>query len=559
MFKSIHKLVFFIYIVFISVNFIKAEDNITLSYIPFNSVSIGDGFDAYKEKIKNSPLKETSVKEIQKEKVIYKIKFIPDIVSLSKEIGVFDNPSSVFIDSLKTKFLSDAKVNDYTLSYLISVKVTNSLSVLRDPPQLNEEALKILSKKESNLQKIKTFTENFGNYFLKGVEKGGEFISLIKIVPNSKWDYKNIKEQFEYIGLKWENRKKILKELKKLAKNHEIVTKTISVANIRILPMDNTEDIFKTAEEFPEKIKEYPTAISYVFSPYTVFKEYEKIKPKKEQTGKYLIKARNSYMDRISLANNLLFIIKNDKQFRFDFLKKKEQMINYKKIADKSLNDSLLIKLNFSRYAKGEIKAEELLKTIPPLKKYTADLTIPLRYKASIPKEKLKVAEKKLFAFKRKEAVNDESHKSVKAPWIELNTLFHIEKKGKIIFLTSAMKAKKDEKTSFYRKNHEIVFDTYIDFPGLRFKEIENKKGSLFTNTITEKLNWKKFKGKGVLKSAFCGYDIEGEEDKANMGCVKILFNDLKVSFVHEEDFLKEPVIYERADKRFSLINKKGD
>jgi len=554
--KPFYKKIFFILISFILVNLMQSKE-ITLPELPFNETNIGEGLDIYKIKPKKSALISPTINEIQENKnITYKIKFIPDIQSLAKEIKVSNIPSLIFTDYPKTKFIEDIKIDDYSLSYLIHIKVVNSVLSIKEPIKLNEEALKILSKKDSNNKKLSEFEKRFGNFFLKGVEKGGEFIALIKIIPNSKFDYKNIKEELKYIGLKWNKKEKILKYFKKLSKNHAITTKNLIISNAETVPSENIEEIFKNAETFSQKNQNHSAIIGYILSSYDIFKEYKKISQKRKNSQeKYLKKAQNLYMDYITLSNDLSFIIKNDKQFRFDMLKKKEQTINYKKISDKSLNHSLLIKLNFQRYKKGEINEEAIVKDIPPLKKYLNNLLIPPRYKASLKKEPLKTPEKKIFASKENKNAKDFPYKDKKAPWILLKSSFHIEKNGKIIFLTTKIRTKTKNGKYLSNTNHEIVFDSYIDYPGLRFVKISKKEGSLFTDTISEKLNWTKFNGEGVIKSAFCGYDIEGEEKKINMGCVKISFDKLKVVFEHVEDFLKEPVVYHKAADIFSFVS----
>ncbi|NPA81097.1 MAG: hypothetical protein GXO31_00625 [Epsilonproteobacteria bacterium] len=537
-----YKIIFII----LSINVIFANDIVINKYQKID-LHIGEGFDLIKNEIKNSPLKNIQTETFNDtQKVTFSLKFIPDIKTLANELNLLNNFEFLLEDSKKSSFLEDALIDDYSLNYLLYVKVINSFEILKEDSNLSKEIKEILKQKNSK----EKFQEKYGDYFVRGVLKGGEFIGLIKIYAKSKFDYKNIKDEIGLISLKWNHKDQFIRLLKEISKNHQIDIKNLIIANSEILPSDNIEDLFKTAEVFPSKIYDNSTPIEIILTPY----ENLPTPSKKNQEISKEIKKR--YLNYQTLKNDLFFIMRNDSQFRFDLSNKKKLMINYKKIMDTCKNDSLLLKLNYNRFRKNEIKFEDIIKEAAPVQEYIKDLKIPSRYKAYLPNSPIPAPEKKIFASRISERNITNPHPKTKAPWIDLKTDFSIEKNGKIIFLNSLLTAKNSRNKTLFRENHEIVFDTYVDFPGLRFSKIKEKEGNLFTDTITKENNWQKFKGEGVLKSAYCGYDIEGEEEKIeDMGCVQISFKDLDIEFSHEEDYLKTPYLYLQAKDIFSIIH----
>ncbi len=527
---------YLVFFIFFTLNSIFAND-IVINQIFQKYIQIGQGFDLLKNKIKNSPF-ENIQKEIfnDTQKVTFNLKFIPNNLSLAKELNLLNNNEFLLQNSKKEAFFEDSLIDDYSLNYLLDVKVINSFEILKNP-KLSKEAQKLLKNS-------KEFKKLYGDYFINGILKGGEFLALIKINTNSKLDYKNIKRDIDLLNLKWSKKDRFLKILKNLSKNHQIDIKNLIISNSEILPSDNLEDLFKNAEIFPSKIYSDSVDIEMILTP------YEQLKSSID--NKISKKIKTIYLNYQTLKNDLFFILRNDSQFRFNLLKKKQQLINYKKLMDLLSDNFLLMKLNYQRFIKGEINYEDIIKNIEFKKEYE-EIEIPQRYKATIPNKKVKVPSKKIFATNKGKNIKD--HNNTKAPWIDLLSYFHIEKNGKILFLTSKIEAKNSKGEFLQKENNEIVLDTYIDFPGLRFIDIKNKKGELFTNTLNSKNNWKKFKGEGVIKSAYCGYDIEGEEKRESMGCVEINFKDLKIDFEHEEDYLKLPFIYLKAKDIFSFTN----
>ncbi len=527
------KILYIIYFIFFTFYTAFAND-IAINQSFAQKEPIGFGFDFLKNKIRNSPFEKIEKESFNDtQKVIFKLKFIPDIKSLATELNILKNNEFLLENSKKTQFIENSLIDDYSLDYLIYVKVINSFEILKNP-KLSQEAKKAL--------KERSFEDKYGNYFINGVLKGGEFIGLIKISTNSRYDYKNIKNNMETIGIKWERKDKILNFLKHLSNNHQIDIKNLIISNSEILPSDNLDDLFKNAEIFPSKIYNNSTDIELVLTP------YKNLKNKIPENFK---KIQSRYLNYQILKNDLFFILRNDSQFRFDLIKKQKNLIEYKKITDLCKNNSLKLKLNYKRFQKGEIEYKDILKDLESIKEYK-NIKIPIRYKAAIYKNKIKIPFKKIFASIFIDS-NKTFHPDTKAPWIDLKTDFQIAKNGKIIFLNSKIVAKNSKNGLIANENKEIVLDTYVDFPGLRFKNIEEKRGELFTKTITPKNNWQEFFGKGAIKSAYCGYDIEGKNQKENIGCVQIDFKKLNIEFMHEEDYNKEPPIYIKAKDRFSF------
>lgn len=553
MYNLFNKLIIYIFILFFTYNLSYAKDLI-INHISKVGIDFAVGFDTLSEEVRKSAVQTPSVQTNQgNQEVSFKISLIPNSRVLAKELGFLNGGSTIFNETQKASFIRENKINDYSLTYLLYVKVKNSSSSLKNPVELSQEAKDILLAKGKKADKIKKFRDLYGDSFIKEIIYGGDFIGLIQISTKSKYDYKNIKDEINFIGLKWNKKDALLKAFKDIAKTHEVNIKNIVLSDLNIIPADNLDELFKNAELFPGKIYNHGIPIEDIITPYTVFDEYKTLYKEDNTTKDTLLNIRKIFLDHLTLKNNLSFIMKNNKEFRFDPVKKKENMVNYNKIADKNDKNSILIELNFKRFKKKEIKAKDILKDIEPIKNYLSDLNIPKRYRAFLISEPLNISEKKVFAVKKRDRKDlNVTFLDKKAPWIALKTLFHIEKQGKIIFLTSDIIAKKDEKTFLKRDNNEILFDTYVDYPGLRFKQIKNKTGELFTDTVKENQNWLRFEGKGVIKSAYCGYDIDGNEE-SSMGCVKISFDQLKVKFEHEEDYLKEPYVYQKAINVFSF------
>ena len=109
-----------------------------------------------------------------------------------------------------------------------------------------------------------------------------------------------------------------------------------------------------------------------------------------------------------------------------------------------------------------------------------------------------------------------------------------IQNRGKIT--RSKIKLSVRIGTKFHEETQKtkLLFDSYVDFPSLRFKNIKNNYGKItFTLPFNRYTQQKEIQGNGIIQKAQCGYDLSAT------GIMKVFCKDIKFS----------PIVLETANE----------
>jgi hypothetical protein len=112
-----------------------------------------------------------------------------------------------------------------------------------------------------------------------------------------------------------------------------------------------------------------------------------------------------------------------------------------------------------------------------------------------------------------------------------------IQNNGKIILLTWIKTVKESDKLIHKEKNSKIIFDSYINFKGLKASHIKgNSIGTISFNTKFDSYEKNRcLQGQGIIESADCGYQITDKNGTLEIGCNNIKLKKLDIKFEHED------------------------
>jgi hypothetical protein len=345
----------------------------------------------------------------------------------------------------------------------------------------------LIYNRVTNFKSSLITNEDSNATYIDTIDIGGEFIALIHIKTNSVNEYEKLKK----MKFSWKDIDKFEKELDKHSES--ITFKNIITADETIFPANNLKTLIQNAKNFSKDIKNHEV-------PYKVHL--------KNDTNKTVIKP---YLKALQTANNLKFIRRNPEQFS-----KSED------IATDSKNISKYI----TNITKQKIKTlEQVLQKINYPKRYNAytdDIctTIPILHLASkkIEKKYPKILENAILS-------------------VNYDFKIQIQNNGKIILLTWIKTVKESDKLIHKEKNSKIIFDSYINFKGLKASHIKgNSIGTISFNTKFDSYEKNRcLQGQGIIESADCGYQITDKNGTLEIGCNNIKLKKLEIKFEHED------------------------
>ena len=454
----------------------------------------GYGFDTYEGVVKQTPFSKqncvTISQEIDQKPKIIRIK---NLKHLFKRLSILKN-KQFFNNYFVKKIMDNSHINGYTLTYMIYQNVTVFKTIVQN-------SILDLNLTDPN------FINKYGDSYIKEVKSGGEQILFLHILTTSSQEYRKIKETLK------ESLKDIelfKKNIKIISKKQHIVVKELFTKSLGFVPADELTSAFLSVKNFKKDI--IKNAIPYKYS----LKKYEDLNTtlieKKKQKLKSAIdrflSIRYNLNDYNYYRHNLNLFLPIDANTSRDIRKKYE--LNKDKIRNLLQNQALDIDL--------QIKSNQI--------------KLPMRYKASHMQQTIMIKPQSITILSKRTMPKIDPKKSIK---MDLQSKLDIQNHGQLLRIKNTLTYEIDNK-KYTKTDIRLLFDTYVNFSGLRFKSILNDYGTAALSlTLNKYEQFIDTEGAGIIDKAECGYKIT-KDHKLEISCKDILYKPIKIKFAHEED-----------------------
>ena len=407
----------------------------------------------------------------QQNKTIFKHSYVENYQDIFSNIHISFNTKFLYNHIVK-KILNDSYINNYTLTYLV----------------YQEEILFNTSVAPKHISNA--------NSYISNVKTGGQHVVLYHIPCKSKRIYTNIKKKLKNIN-NWQDVKKYLI---KLSKDHEIIVKNIYNKESLLIPTNNIENSFNAIANYHLNIKQDARAYAYVV-------------------------ANNHTIDNTTIVNifNLYDKLNNLRYYKqhrdyFHAIPKDKQIKLF------NLYQKIKKTLNRCNQHPNFIHDQNLT---------SFDCTLPPLYTSFITKDIVNLVQKSISMTINTNKSDLKIINPKKQFSIVLQTKLDIKNKGQLLRMTNQIIFKSGKK-DYNHKKIEIIKDTYVDYPGLRFNAIDINYGTLSLNIPFDKYEqFHEVNGTGILKNTICGYNID--KDKLSISCKDIKYRGIKINFKHKE------------------------
>jgi len=471
-----------------------------LSGILYADISIkndkcGYGYDSYEGTIKKTPFfKPKCTTLVQNSNHKLKLIRITDLQYLFKHLGITKN-RQFFNNHFVKKIFDNPHINSYTLTYMIYQDITVFKKVLQN------------DKIEFDLHNP-GFLSEFGDSYIKEVKSGGEHILFFHILTDSLLEYEKSKKTMKR---SLRNIEEFKRAIEKVSKNQQVVVKELFTKSLDFIPQNELSNSFTSLKNFEKMIKKNSIPYKYSTQPYldlnTTLIEEKKRDLQKKIDDILLIKSElNDY--NYYRHNPELFLpidTNNSRYIRKIYEKNKELLKHVRQ------NPTIFTELN----------------TTLPKKE------LPIRYKASRLDQTINLNPQYITLNTKESVTKIKPDKKIK---IYLLSKLDIQNKGQLLRIKNTIICETDGKR--YKKTDTgILFDTYVNFSGLRFESILNDYGTTMLSLPFNK--YEQFidtEGVGIIDKANCGYEIS-EKNELKISCKNIIYKPIRLKFVHEEDF----------------------
>jgi hypothetical protein len=447
----------------------------------------GQGFDTLSGKLKNTPFKKyyCDTRTIKDDKE--KIKIIHNYIDLIQLLNISYN-KKIF----KNHFIQKLMYNPYINQYTITLAYYESKDLYEN----------YIKEKEFSPDFNSTNEEKYGNSYIQSVQSGGEHLILYHIQTNSQREYELILKKLN----KKINNKKLLKNFLTTFSPEKIVIKEYFSKNLLGTPVNTLNESFRQSNYFKTLVEERPV-------PYRYLLNYYETSPHNDKEVENRLNIQKLFKIQ-SFINNYNYFRHNSEQFPNISNKKKidlhQKISTLKQVLAKTIQQEQFFDINLSSTScKGLPSRHTAYATLKTLTLDEENISLQLKniHEKIDPQKKIKLI---------------------------LTTKIDIKNHGKVTRLENRLTVifnNQQEET----KQTKILFDSYVNFPSLRFKNIQNNYGTVqFSFPFTKYTQEKEIKGNGILKQAFCGYDLN-TQGIMNIYCKNIKYTDIKIELVHEQ------------------------
>lgn len=523
-------------------------------FIP--GMAVGKGFDFYQAKsMLKSALNSTQFirSPYNGQTSNAEIKFIYDYSSLDDAFELNSDVSCNFlVASASAKFYFYDKVHfeRNSLYFLIKSEITNSWDQLKEDPKFNNEALSILKTANG----LYDFERIYGNTFVYGIQSGAAYYGLLTIEASNKENYEKIKTEFQgrvlvvstSIGTTLEN---YSKEKKINMSLEEKVTGGVGLG----VPSKNINEMFAKAKLLASQASTNPVPLKAMVGWY----DEAGVEYKQQEIGLErelaLMRLNYDYMDYLNLRKTFNYITQHPEYYRF---KPNDQAtkVNELKNRIKDINDNLK-KLDYARKDLADLSKPISPSKIESPQAFASKILVPVIYEAPVSPSQLNVnftpSAEKLYPLMHLTAGDDEM--GGHSPTIDLYARIDLlpkdlPTKANLTFFCKMKESQSDWTTFEDSVTQQKLLQKDIDFPGgLIIKKIDPGYGKLHAQAGEDDHAFHTYNGSGLLKNALCQSDTPDGGEAFYIGCSKITFAPVAVSYQHVEDAKKLPITYKPA------------
>lgn len=347
--------------------------------------------------------------------------------------------------------------------------------------------------------------ERYGESYVTHVISGGMHLILYHIITKSD---KAHQAMVKRVSKALRDGRQIYSLLKSIDKTHSVIVKEYFSSGLNAMTTQELEKSFRRTDYFQRIVKESAPPYRRVVRNYPDDKREERSDLKKS------MQRRLNQIFRYAYQYNAYHFYRHHSEDYFPLsTKEKRELVEKAELMHRSVSKAF--------------------KNFPSLEENLSDVTlkIPGRYQAAIPEmSQLAIPPQALKL--RIENFNQIPYPPKKY-LLRLTTELDIQNSGKIVRINQNMTLV-DQNITYHISDKQILFDTYVDYPGLRFKELEKSYASVTTTLLFDKYD-KKFtiKGEGLIEVAECQYRLARK--CLTIACDPIKYKKMKVTFLHEE------------------------
>lgn len=252
------------------------------------------------------------------QEVTAKIVRIDDLATLRSSLGVGVDASGSYgslSGSVKVDFAESSEFSQYSKYLLVRVTVRNA-TLTFDDPKLTADASELIQ----NDNPVR-FRERFGDVFLSGIERGGEYFALYQISGYDEAEKQSvavaIQASFEAVVASADLQTKIA-TAKETSKSHlDVSTRVFQQGSIDTTPQ-SVDEIMARAKSFP------PSVAGELAYPYAMLvEEYRSLKLPSDSFNpldianqqQVLADLELKRLDFLTLRNNIHYILKQPAAF----------------------------------------------------------------------------------------------------------------------------------------------------------------------------------------------------------------------------------------------------
>jgi hypothetical protein len=216
--------------------------------------------------------------------------------------------------SAKAKFVSEQKINSYSVFLLVHVVVRNPTKRIRDV-RLADSARELLATGQQE-----AFRRRCGDEFLVGITTGGEFLGMIEIESRDETDKKDISAKIRASGLTWKASAEFQAAVESITAQRNTKVTVFRKGTQESIPIE-LQDMINQAKDFPKLVAgEDAYAYSASFQSYEVLDLPPVANPIDVKTQAYVVERMAAEHVRYqNMLNNIEYVLAHPEQFeQFD-------------------------------------------------------------------------------------------------------------------------------------------------------------------------------------------------------------------------------------------------
>ena len=355
---------------------------------------------------------------------------------------------------------------------------------------------------------ISTFYHRYGDAMVSAVETGGRHLILWHIETPSEKIYRRLEAQLSHVKLE----KKLADRLRKIEKKYPIIVKEYFSRFLQGIPTDDLNTSLDRSDYFQTLLSSSARPYRYTLKPFMEISRKLNISQTKERV---YVNIQNFLID--AYARNAYTYYRHHESDFFPLDNQtKKALRNYVKGISNSMKQHNQKKMTLLEQKSGDT----ILKMLPK------------RFRAAIPKQnKLSIPYQQITFDIPNFASKIQPHQTMK---ISLSSQLDLQHRGKIMRLSHLIEINYGDQT-FKKRNKKILYDTYINFPGLVFAKISQNYGICSQKICFDKyIKTFTLHCSGIIKEAHCHYSLQIDKT-LTLTCDQVKYRPFKTEFQHAE------------------------